>query len=276
MVDDEGAAAEFFDLVRARSIIGRLPVRRVPFRTRTLTLDEGARVEWRDEGAAYRTSPLKVTSQTGLDRFDVGAFIVVSKEVLEDQSVDAEVIVRNDLVKALASAIDEAFINPANSGSAGVKPAAITSGASADSPAEGLFEWGDTFTGDPANAWIIAHPFTAARLNSAARPNIGADGGTWAGFKVLTSTAHPEGSFTFVDPDQVAVAMGNPEVRVSDETSVEMVDSSSMTSGPSVSASNLVSMFQVNCAAIAASLNANWRVVRPEAVQVFDVQAYGL
>jgi hypothetical protein len=277
IVDDEGAGAEFFDLVRARSIIGRLPVRRVPFRTRTLSMDEGPLTSWRDEGAAYRNSSLKVTSQTGLEPFEVGALVVVNKELLEYPSIDTEVIVRNELVKAVATAVDQAFIDPSNGGTAGVKPAAITTGsAGADSPAEALFDWGDTFTGDPSNAWIVMHPFQAARLNGAARPNIGANGGTWAGFPVLTSTAVPEGIFVLLDPDQVAVALGNPSVRASDEASIEMVDSSSMTSGPSVSASNMVSMFQANCTALIGSLTANWLVIRPEAVQVFDAQAYGL
>ena len=102
MVSDEGAAAEFFDLVRAKSIIGRLPLRRIPFYTRTLSMDEGPRVAWRDEGAAYTTSPLKLTNQTGLSPFEVGAMIVVTREMLQDDSVEAETIIRDQLVKALA------------------------------------------------------------------------------------------------------------------------------------------------------------------------------
>ena len=43
MISDERPSAEFFDLVRARSIIGRLPLRRVPFRMRTLSMYEGPR-----------------------------------------------------------------------------------------------------------------------------------------------------------------------------------------------------------------------------------------
>jgi hypothetical protein len=46
MVGDERASAEFFDLVRAQSIIGRLNVRRIPFHVGTLSLDEPAIAEW--------------------------------------------------------------------------------------------------------------------------------------------------------------------------------------------------------------------------------------
>jgi hypothetical protein len=277
MVDLRGAAAEFFDQVRSRAIIGRLPVRRIPFLTRQLSMDEGPRVGWRGEGAAYGSTPIKVTQQTGLPALDVGGLVVFTKEMAEDQSIDTELIIRDQLVKAVTVALDVAFIDPANTGSAGVKPASITSGAAAaDSPAEALFDWGDTFTGDPNNAWIVVNPFQAARLNSAARPNIGANGGTWAGFPVLTSTAVPEGIFVFLDPDQVAVALGNPNVRASQEAAVEMVDSSSMTSGSSVSATTMTSLFQTDSVGVIGSMTANWRVIRPEAVQVFDAQAYGL
>jgi hypothetical protein len=120
------------------------------------------------------------------------------------------------------------------------------------------------------------HPLQAARMSGSERPGLGANGGTWAGFKVLTSTAHPDGSFTLIDPDYVALALGNAEIRASDEASVEMVDSSSMASGPSVAAASMTSMFQVNAVAIIGSLNANWAVVRPEAVQTFDAPAFGL
>lgn len=105
---------------------------------------------------------------------------------------------------------------------------------------------------------------------------MGARGGTWAGFPVLTSTACPEGIIVLVDPDYVAVAMGNPNVRVSQEAAVDMSDASSMTSGPSVSAANLTSLFQVNGLGLIGSMNANWRLTKAEAVQAFDAQAYGL
>jgi hypothetical protein len=275
--DLAGARTEFFEAVRAASIIGRLPLRRVGFRVRQLILDEGPVVQWRAEGAAYGNSPLKVTSQDGLARYNVGSLIVVSREMLEDQSVETESIIRNELIRSLAAALDAAFIDPANSGATG-KPASVTNAASGpDSPAEALFDWGDTYTGDVANSWIVMNPFQAARLSSAARPNIGAQGVTsWAGFPVITSTACPEGIFVFLDPGQIAIAIGDADVRSSENAFVDMQDSSSMTSGPSVAASTGVSMFQVNAAAIVGSVSANWRLLRAESVQVFDAQAYGL
>jgi hypothetical protein len=276
LVSADPSPAEFFDLVRAQSVVGRLPLRRVPFYARTLTMDEGPRVGWRDEGAAYGTSPLKLTNTAGLERFGLGALVVVTQELLEDETIDAELIIRDQLVKALAAAVDSAFLDPANSGTAGVKPAAVTSGVGGGSPTEALFDFSDSFTGVPENAVIILNPWQAARLNGAARPNLGVGRSTWAGIPVYTSTAMPEGYMALLDPDGIAIALGEPEVRASREASVEMVDSSSMTSGSSVSAANQTSLFQVNAIGMIGSLYANWRVVRPGAVLLFNLQDYGL
>src|SRR5262249_26514214 len=158
-----------------------------------------------------------------------GALIVVTKELLQDQTINAEVIIRDQLVRALASAVDAAFIDPANSGTAGVKPAAVTSGVPRYSPQETLFYFSHLFTGNPNDAVIILHAWQAARLSSAARPNVGARGGTLAGVPVFTSTAMPEGQMAVLDPNLIAVALGNPDVRASDQATVEMVDVSSMT-----------------------------------------------
>jgi hypothetical protein len=277
MVGDEGASAEFFELVAASSVLGRLPVRRIGFNTATLSMDEGARVEWAGEGKGKRTSPLKLTRQTGLDRFKVAALIVSTNEMLSQSDVGAELIIRNELVRALARAVDSAFLDPANSGSANVKPASVTNGAAgiSDSPSEAMWEFYDTFTGDPDLAWLIMHPFTAARLYGAARPDIGARGGSWGGFPVLTSSVVEADTVVFLDPSQIAVAMEGPEIRSSTQATVELADSSTQDS-VSVTGTNLSSMFQNNSTAILGDLWANWRVMKPEAVMTFTVQQFGL
>jgi hypothetical protein len=51
---------------------------------------------------------------------------------------------------------------------------------------------------------------------------------------------------TLVDASGLAVVMGEIELRSTEQALVEMVDSSSQTSGSSVNAVNMVSMFQTN------------------------------
>ena len=277
MVDDAGVRAEFFDTVRAASVIGKLPLHRVPFETRMLSMDEGPIVSWRKEGAAYGNSPLKMTNTAGLARYDLGALMVVSRETLMDQSSSAELTIRDQLVKSLAAKLDADFLDPANSGTAGTKPASVTSGAgSSVSPQESMFDFSDEFQGDPTISVILLNPYQAARLYGAARPDVGARGGTWGGFPVLTSTAVPDGFMVLLDPSQIALALGEADIRASENAMVDMVDSSSMTSAATVAQSTGVSMFQVNCLAIIGSISANWRVMRDDAVMLYDLQSYGL
>jgi hypothetical protein len=122
--------------------------------------------------------------------------------------------------------------------------------ASQDSPFEGVFDWSDSFTGRPEFAVILLHPFQAARLYGAARPDIGARGGTWGGFPVITSSAVPEGVIVLMDPTQIGVAMDSPRVATSQNATVEMADSTTMAAATSVTARNVTSMFQTNAHAI--------------------------
>ena len=67
--------------------------------------------------------------------------IVVTKELLQHSSVDAEVIVRDMLARGLAAELDRTLLDPANTGTSGIKPASITTGAFPDSsPAEAIFD----------------------------------------------------------------------------------------------------------------------------------------
>lgn len=273
----DSAAVEIIEVVTQKALYGQLGFRRVPFFTPIVTEDEGPSVEWRDEGKGYRTSLKKLSLNSGLEPFDIGAMEIVTKELLRDgQNVEA--MLRDNLTRAIAQAINSAMFDPANSGSAGVKPASITNGASGDSnsPSEGLFQWGDSFTGDPDRSVILMHPMAAARISGAARPNVGARGGSWGGYPVFTTAAINEENFIFLDPAFVVLAIDGASFRVSDQAAVEMADSSSQSSVTSVAATNVVSLWQTNSVAIIVSVRANWKLTRPESVQIFDFNSFGL
>ena len=268
-ISSESGASEFFDAVRAQSIIGRLAVTKVPFRTRALVMNEGARVVWRDEGAAYGNSPLSMSAIAGLEPYDCGALIVATNEQLRDASIDAELQIQNQLVKALASALDAAFIDPSNSGTAGIKPASVTNASSSmNSPSEALFDWSDEFQGDANGSVILLNPYTAARLQSSNRPYVGSQDGSLGGWPVYTSTSVGPEDIVYLYPPAIMVALGNADLRVSTQASVEMVDTSSMTSATSVAAVNTTSLWQTNATGIIGSITANWVVTRPGAVAV--------
>ena len=223
MVSDEGASAEFFDLVRAKSIIGRLPLRRIAFYTRTLSMDEGARVAWRDEGAAYTTSPLKLTNQTGLAPFEVGALIVVTARCWKMTASRRRLIVRDQLVKALAVAVDRDSSTLTNSGTAGVKPASVTSGAAASTRRWRAFL---RATVTLATRKIRGFCCTQCRL-LAGRMRTGPTSARMADSRVA-----PGGDISAV-PDEIVSCSstrsdrggnGNAEIRTSEQASVDMAE----------------------------------------------------
>jgi hypothetical protein len=278
---DDGAAitarAEFFDVVVAASVLGKVPFRRVPFRVPFLTQDELTGVAWEGEGQAFINTPVKLTRHDPLEVYKLGAITVATMESLRTENINAELMIRDALVRSIAHRLDVDFLDPANTGTANEKPASITSGAGdSNSPQEPLFEWGDTFTGDPNNAWVLLNPWRAGRLHSANHVETGVRGGRFHGMPLVTSTAVPEEVMVIVDPNYVAVALGSAQVSTSTNATIEMEDAPSDASAPTVSGQNLVSMFQSNSAAVRAFVEANWKVIRPEAVQYFFAPSFGL
>jgi hypothetical protein len=275
--DGTTANAEFFDVVVAASVIGRLPVRRVPFHVPFLTQDELSGVSWEGEGQAYINSPVKLTRHDPLSTFKLGAITVATLETLQVNDINAELMIRDAFVRSIAHRIDTDFLDPANTGTANEKPASITSGAGdANSPQEPLFEWGDTFTGDPNNSWVLLNPWRAGRIHGANHLETGVRGGRFHGLPLLTSTAVPEELMIVVDPNYVAVAMGSAELATSTNATIEMEDAPSNASATTVAQSTQTRMFSSNSAAIRATVTANWKVVRPEAVQYFQLTGFGL
>jgi hypothetical protein len=281
-VDEEIARAEFVDAVRARSLIGRLGLLRVPFMVPFLVMENGPVAEWRDEGAAYAMPPLKMVRQPFLERYDVGALLVATLETLSLKNLDVELWIKDQLVKAVAEKIDRDFIDPANLGTPGVKPASITSDVTitAESPmtgsGEGIFDAFDGYSGDIMRSVLIMNPWRAAKNHSANREGLGLRGGDFAGIPVVTSTACPEEIVVLLDPGSIGYAMEGADVRMSSNASLEMETAPSMTSAPSVSGQNTTSMFQSGSVALIASTFVSWRVLRSEAVAYYNAPSIGL
>jgi hypothetical protein len=277
---EETARAEFLDLVRQASLMGRLALRRVPFMVPFMVMDSGPVVAWRDEGSAYASGlpAIKITRQLPLERYDLGGLVVVTLELLRLNNVDVELWIRDQLVKALAEKLDRDFIDPTNTGTAGVTPAAVTSeqDQALDSPSEGIFEAHDKYTGDPMRSVIVMNPWRAARVYGAARPDIGMRGGTLNGVPVLTTTGCPEEIIVLLDPAAIAVASEGAEIRMSGNASLEMETAPANASAPTVASSEQTSMFQTGSVAVIGSVFASWRVLRPESVVYFNAPAVGL
>jgi hypothetical protein len=220
--------------------------------------------------------------------------------LLRDSSPSAEAVIREEMVRAHVVALDDAFINPSNQGlfddsNVQYKPMSILHGATQgnlSSPAAGITPEDtlegllNNFGGDLENSVLIMHPFVAARLASSDRPRIGANGGDWAGIKVVTSSNVPggtgDGLIALVDPQGIAVSLPDDgsEIRISRNGTVDMLQVSSQSSGRGPTAdtsespafdstpihTDVVSLFATNSVAILAERRASWRVIRSNCV----------
>lgn len=105
-------------------------------------------------------------------------------------------------------------------------------------------------------------------------PTINADGGTWFGYPVITSTSVPNSAsggaiIAFVKQNEIFVADdGGVRIDVSEQASLQM------DSAPSAGAQSLVSLWQNNLVGIRAERFINWQRRRDTAVAYIDAVNY--
>lgn len=272
--DAEGAIAEFFALVRDRSLLGRIAgLRRVPLRTRLLTVTDGFNAAWVGEG-----QPVPVSSaafeEGQLDPLKCSALTVVTQELLMSADPAAEGTIREDLVGAVAAAIDLTFINPTNAGTAGTSPASVAYGAPSVSAT------GDGFAdirllidalpdqADLQRAVLIGSANTFAAMHDPIfLPGLGVRGGEALGIPAIPSKAAGD-DLILIDPDGIAYGAETVDVRVSTQASIQMSDAPT-NNVTTPTATTLTSLWQTNAAAIMATASTNWEVARPS-VAVLD------
>lgn len=267
-------AMEFFDQVLAGTIVGRLPLRRVPFRIRTITVTGGATGYWVGQGKHRPLSKAAVLGGT-IDPLNVAALVVLTKEALEFSGDVTEAGIQRDIERAVVEAMDSAFIDASNAGIAGEMPASVTHGApqiaSTGDPAADLAALVGAFQGGLMEARFLTDPTTATRLALARDsggaflfPDLGPKGGTLLGIPVLTSRASPRdtsgGQIVLLDPDSIAYGYDGGTVDRSLATTIRMSDN------PETEDGTTVSLWQCNLAALLAQLLTNWKVQHTGAV----------
>lgn len=295
LVEQQTMANEFIDLLRPETILGKLTPRQVPSNIRIPKATSGTTASWIGEGkAAPVTNAAFGDMEVGEHK--IGAIAVFTEELLRRSEPAAEALVRDDLLATIGQAIDQAFINPANAGIAGVKPAAITNGASADA-ATGTDA--EAVRADVAKAyrkfinsnqpmasavWIM-HPSTALSL-SMMRNLQGAkefegmtmNGGTLEGLPVVVSTNVPGDavagySMVLAVQNEVLVAEGGLVIDASREASLEF-ETEPTGDAKAPTAAQLVSLWQTGSVAIKAVRGVTWNRRRPTAVAVVTGAKY--
>lgn len=287
LVEYQTMAAEFIDLLRPATIIGRIQnpsLRRVPFNIRVAGKTQGSTVTWVGETAAKPVSELKFNEIT-LGNYKVAGIVVISEELARFSRPGAEDLISNDLRDTISQYLDTQFVDPAVTASAGVRPASITNGVSAITVAAPVTIATITTAVQTAFAnmaaaqltpthWIttpavaMSYGFMRTSQDIPAFPGMTPTGGTFFGLPVIISSAAPTDQLILICAPEIFLADdGGIMVDVSREASV-MLDSA-----PVIGTTTLTSLWQQNLVGIRAERFINWAKRRSAAVQLIDTTA---
>lgn len=295
--DESGPVADFAEYLRPMSILGKFgtgnipSLRNVPFRQRLISQTGGGAAYWTGEAKPKGLTSFNFTS-TRLEPLKVATIAVLSEENIRDSSPASDLIVRDQLAAAVTARIDQDFIDPANNGSANVKPASITYGAQAIA-AETFSDADDVRTdvrsvmqyfinaNNPPSSgvWIMSSGNALALsllmngLGQAEFPGISLSGGTFAGLPVITSEYIGSNVLLVNASDIYLGDEGGVTVDMSTEASLEML-TDTFTQSPPTGAS-LVSLWQNNLVGLRAERTLNWARRRESAVTYLTNVAWG-
>lgn len=297
-------AQGFIDYLRAKTILDKFgtgiypALRRVPFNTRVSTQTAGATAGWVGEG---KPKPLSkgTFGTTTLDFSKIAVICALTKEEVRFGVAGAEAKVRDDMSRAVAGGIDLAFIDPANAGSANVKPAAITynvaaSAVTGTTPAAAVLDIANMIgtmlaAGIQASSLVLIMTQTIALKLSLARnslgnrlnPDLTLQGGYLEGIPVIVSQAvstlgSPTANMVVaVNAEDVFLADdGNVAIDASEQASLQMDDAPGTQDGTTGTGTSLVSLWQTNMLGLRAEREIAWKVTRTAAVQYLSGVAY--
>ncbi|MEO8682671.1 MAG: phage major capsid protein, partial [Vicinamibacterales bacterium] len=303
-------ATEFIEYLRPLTILGKFgapipnggganypDVTHVPFNVRVGTQTAGGTASWVGEGKAKPLTKGTFGTAT-LDFTKLACISVLTKEEVRFPSIDAQMKVRNDLTRAIAAQMDKDFIDPANLGTANVKPASITANIAATTAtattavalavnlktminlmiAGGIQPSSLVLIMSQAQALSLSLMRTSLGVRN--YPDVTMMGGFLEGIPVITSEAVTSlgspstGMIVAVNANDVFLADdGSVTIATSDQASLEMSDAPAQDATTGGGAS-MVSMFQTNSLAILAERAVNWKLMRALAVQYIASPAY--
>jgi HK97 family phage prohead protease len=304
-----GVFTDFLEYLRPMTILGKFgtgnipDLRRVPFRTPLGSQTSGGAGYWVGEAQAKPLTRFDY-ARTTLSPLKAANICVVSEELLRYAALAAETHLRDQLAAALAVRIDTDFIDPGKTAVSGISPASITNGValntstgnSVDAVRADVAALYDIFLAAnnslSRGVWIMSAA-TALRLSMMYTitgqpdfPGISVNGGTFAGYPVITSEyvispGSPTSRYVWlVDAGAIWYAdEGGIAVDMSREASLAMDNAPTMTASEAGSPSapvgaSLVSLWQTNTVGFRAERTLNWAKARPEAVQGL-IQTWG-
>lgn len=123
-------------LLSARTLPGRLSLRRVPFRTRTLVELTPAAAQFVGNGLPIPVSAMSLATATVESAMCV-SLVVFTDEVASTFSAATQENISNSMLASVQRGINSAFIDPGMGAIAGVRPGSITHGIT-PTPATGV------------------------------------------------------------------------------------------------------------------------------------------
>jgi HK97 family phage major capsid protein/HK97 family phage prohead protease len=280
---------EFLELLRPRTLIGRVPgFRQVPFNVSVPSQTGGGTYSWVGQGnakpvtsAAFATVSVPFAKAAGI--------IVLTEELVRLSSPSAEATVREEMIAGMGAFLDTQLIDPAVAVVANVNPASITNGAAtaAASGATGAAARADlaarvaTFTAanipldgsvwlmSDSNAFGIAMSLNA--LGQPLFPGMSIEGGTIMGIPVVVSNNVGNRVILVHAPSILFADEGGVSIDVSREASIQM---DSAPANPSDATTVLVSLWQRNLVGLRAERMITWIRARTAAVTYISAAAY--
>lgn len=286
----------FMDLLRAESVVPRLPLNRyefngyanikIPARAGQTPNMAGA---FRAEGAPIRVGGLSLTSHT-LTPKSLAVIGTFTSELMERSTPSIESIIRDAMIQDTAYALDVAFLG--NGAATPVAPAGIQTYATGANTA---------VSAGNSNANIIAD--LRGRMSQMASLNMGrrlvwvmhpsrfmgvqmantatgayqfpeAQNGQLMGVQVVTSTNVPSNIVYLLDAAEIGFAGGAPRFQGTDVATLHEEDTTPLEINGSVAASPVRSLFQTNSQALRCIWELDWSVLRVGAAQTITGVAW--
>ena len=283
----QNLTSEFIELLRAETIIGKLPMRSVPFNVSIPRQNSGVAAGWVGEGMSKPVGALSFDRIT-IPWAKIAVIAVITDELARFSSPSAEMLVRNDMIAAITLFKDQQFIDPAITATANLRPASITNGVTpVASSGITMVQIDDDVRKMMANMaaaglpltglyWIMS-PLARLRIQTLhtsqdlpAYPE--AQNLMFKGYPVIESNVIPVVAGT---PDTTYLVLVNPnevyhaedpviDIGVSTEASIQM------DSAPATPPTPLVSLWQQNMVGIKAEQYEYWLRRRLQAVQMLS------
>src|SRR5690606_20226317 len=256
--------------------------------TPVLVQGSAGSASWVKEGEAKPVTQWTYT-RTKLEPLKVAAIAAATKEMLKRASVAGDTLIRDELTRAVNTAVDGTFVSDA-AAVTDESPAGIRNGVGAitltgDGSVAGvrcdIAAFLKELAGDNLSVsgafWIMSET-TAINLSLAtnevgasAFPGVNPNGGTLVGLPVFTSQAvadESEGAVVMlVKGDEIFLGDEDGiELSMSDQASIQMDSAPTQNSTGTPTATAAVSMFQTNSVAFLVERFINWQKRRASAV----------